>query len=212
MFIPNGVNIGRIDRALAQKREADGHNRNFKLLYVAAYKEGKNHTVVLDAIKRISEAGVVLYLIGNGVYFDKIALKVKRMKCRSKIILIKELPREGIYRLMKRSDLYISPSQGEGLPVSVLEAMACRCTVILSDIPPHREIASGMDFVPLVPPNDPDGFEKGIRGFMSKSKSEQEAMKESCRKLAEKNFALDQMLDKYDAEYHNISQDIMVFS
>jgi len=38
------------------------------------------------------------------------------------------------------ADTFISASLGEGCPNAVMEAMACGLPVILSDIPPHREI------------------------------------------------------------------------
>lgn len=38
------------------------------------------------------------------------------------------------------SDVYIATSKAEGMPVSVIEALALRLPVVLSDIAPHREI------------------------------------------------------------------------
>ena len=38
--------------------------------------------------------------------------------------------------------------------MAVIEAMATGCPVVLSDIPPHREVADGVDFVPFVRTGD----------------------------------------------------------
>lgn len=41
---------------------------------------------------------------------------------------------------LQASDFYISSSKAEGLPMAVVEALACGLPCFLSDIPPHKEI------------------------------------------------------------------------
>ena len=45
----------------------------------------------------------------------------------------------GLYGLMKAADVFVSVGQFEGQPNAVMEAMACRCPVVVSNIPEHRE-------------------------------------------------------------------------
>ena len=42
-------------------------------------------------------------------------------------------------RYYRMADLYISASHSDGTSISLLEALACGCPVILSDIPGNRE-------------------------------------------------------------------------
>jgi glycosyltransferase involved in cell wall biosynthesis len=49
--------------------------------------------------------------------------------------------RADVWALLKTANLFFSPSLFEGRPNTVLEAMACGCPLVLSDIPQHRELA-----------------------------------------------------------------------
>ena len=64
------------------------------------------------------------------------------------------IPRDDVYRELDRADAFVTTSAGEGLPVALLEAMACGLPVVASDIPPHREVARVAQGLPLVPVGD----------------------------------------------------------
>jgi len=115
------------------------------------------------------------------------------------------IERDNVFEYFKRADLFVSASWGEGLPVAVLEAMACRRPVILSDIPPHREIAEGVDFIPLIKPDDIAGFAREIKKFREMSASERAVVGQNCRKLIEQRFSLPAMHAGYDEIYAQIS-------
>jgi glycosyltransferase involved in cell wall biosynthesis len=102
------------------------------------------------------------------------------------------------------ADLFISLSKGEGLPVSVLEAMACRCPVLLSDIPPHREIAEGVDFIPAIHPDDAAGYAREIRKFREMPASERAIVGQKCRRIVEERFSLSAMHAGYENVYDEV--------
>jgi glycosyltransferase involved in cell wall biosynthesis len=116
------------------------------------------------------------------------------------------IPRNDVYEALANADLFVSTSYGEGLPIAALEAMACRCPVILSDIQPHRELAGGADFIPLVPADDSEGFAREISRFHSLSKEERKAIGEKCRAWAENRFSLTAMHKNYFALYEQLLQ------
>lgn len=47
---------------------------------------------------------------------------------------------ENLPAWMKAADLFVTISTFEGRPNTILEAMVCKCPIVLSDIPPHHEI------------------------------------------------------------------------
>jgi glycosyltransferase involved in cell wall biosynthesis len=71
--------------------------------------------------------------------------------------------RADVARLLQAADIFVLPSYREGLPRSVIEAMAAGVAIVASDIPACRELvehdASGL----LVPPGQPVPLAAAIR-------------------------------------------------
>ncbi|MBW2058244.1 MAG: glycosyltransferase family 4 protein [Deltaproteobacteria bacterium] len=67
--------------------------------------------------------------------------RLTRGGCRLDWEIPGEVPPEEVERLLLSSDIFCHPSRGpEGLPLSVLEAGAYGCPLVLSDIPAHRSV------------------------------------------------------------------------
>jgi len=76
-----------------------------------------------------------LILVGNG----PLEHQCKELSAQGKNIhIIGRIT--NVVDYLKAADYFISVSRSEGMPNVVLEAMACGLPVLLSDIPPHREI------------------------------------------------------------------------
>jgi glycosyltransferase involved in cell wall biosynthesis len=67
---------------------------------------------------------------------------------------------------MKRADTLVSTSLFEGSPNVVLEAMACACPLVVSDIPAHRELLDEETAI-LVDPHNPRSVADGILQALS---------------------------------------------
>ena len=202
--IPNGVDISRIDR--------DGRGNipqekcdEFTVVSLGRLNTIKNPQVALDAFLRVNPSGKMLF-IGEGNLRVQLHEKINKRLLQKNVVLLGLIPRNDVFKYLGEASVFISTSKGEGLPVAVLEAMACRCPVILSDIPPHREIADGADFIPLIHPNDIEAFAQEIQRFRSMSKPERVAIGERCRKLVETKHSLTTMLKKYEQVYSELIQ------
>jgi glycosyltransferase involved in cell wall biosynthesis len=76
--------------------------------------------------------------------------------------------RSDLLSLMKRADVFLNPSTFEGQPNTVLEAMACGCPVIVSDIPEHRAFVDG-SCAALVPLDSLDQWVAAVRAGLRQS-------------------------------------------
>jgi len=80
----------------------------------------------------------VLLLCGEGELRSQIEDLICAEKLTGRAILLGYV--HDVWGLMKRADLFISLSHYEGLPNAILEAIACDCPLILSDISSHRAL------------------------------------------------------------------------
>lgn len=148
--IYNAVDVSRVDEAASVSIRSElGLPEEEKLLVtLGTVKEPKNHRLLIEALRRVSEArrGVSALIVGTGEEGFVANLKelAAELGLGAKVFFLGY--REDAYGIVKSSDLMVLPSLWEGLPVAALEGMACGVPVLLSDIPPHRDlIRHGVD-------------------------------------------------------------------
>jgi glycosyltransferase involved in cell wall biosynthesis len=200
--VQNAVDLNRIDRI--RKAQPAVHNEHFTIATVGLIKI-KNPITVLDATYQYKDQDTRLTFLGEGSLRPVLMQKVESLGLRQQVQLTGMVARDKVFEYFTRADLFVSTSWGEGLPVAVMEAMACGRPVVLSDIPPHREIAEGVDFIPLLKPDDVTGFAQEIRKFREMSVSERAVIGQKCRKLIEERFSLPIMHAGYQEIYAKIT-------
>lgn len=205
-IVQNGVDTERVDRV----RAADGNpnkDGGFKVVSVARLIDRKNPLTLLAAFDQYRSANDQLVFVGDGDLGPEVIEQAKAHGLSDSVIFAGMLPRDDVYRSLIQSDVYVSTSRGEGLPVSVLEAMACEKPVILSDIPPHREIAGTAGFIPLVAADDVGGFGRAIEQFRGMTTVERADLGRRCRQLVEDQFSLKSMHKNYERVYAQAMKD-----
>ena len=75
------------------------------------------------------------------------------------VVYVPQVAYAEIPDLYRAADLVLSVPSSDGLPVSVLEAMACGTPVIVSDLPALRELTDDGADLSLVPMRDVDALE-----------------------------------------------------
>jgi glycosyltransferase involved in cell wall biosynthesis len=200
--VQNAVDLDRVDR-LARVDDAVPSDQ-FTLATVGLIAI-KNPVTVLEAFRQSHDRAGKLVLIGEGNQRPILAREIEQAGLQRDVEMTGMIERDSVFEKFVRADVFVSASWGEGLPVAVLEAMACRRPVILSDIPPHREIAEGVSFIPLLKPDDVAGFAREIRKFKEMGASERAKVGRDCRKLIEDRFSLPVMHAGYAKVYAQIT-------
>ncbi|MDT2805869.1 glycosyltransferase family 4 protein [Vagococcus lutrae] len=108
------------------------------ILSVGELNDNKNHKLVIKALSEIALKNIVYIIAGEGPLKEEIQSISKQYGIENQVKLLGY--RSDIFSLMKQSDLFVFPSKREGLPVSVMEAMACDMIIIVSDIRGNRDL------------------------------------------------------------------------
>jgi glycosyltransferase involved in cell wall biosynthesis len=200
--VQNAVDLERIDRITSAARVT---NPDHFTIATVGLIEMKNPLTVLEAFRQCHDEAGKLVFMGEGNLRPLLAQEVEKAGLQNQVKMTGMIERDSVFEYFMQVDLFVSASWGEGLPVAVLEAMACRRPVILSDIPPHREIAEGADFIALIRPNDVAGFAREIKKFKEMTASERAMIGQQCRKLIEERFSLPAMHAGYEEIYAQIT-------
>jgi glycosyltransferase involved in cell wall biosynthesis len=203
--IPNGVDLDRIDAALAvfegQKGNRDPDQRPLELVMVAKFTPQKGHDFMLDVLGRLP--GVNLTLVGDGQLRAEIEQRVNDDGLSDRVRFTGLVPRERVYTELLNADLVVTPALWEGLPIAVLEAMALRRPMLLSDIEPHREIRREHPTFPLLP-FDPSAWVEAIQSYHVRSGESLQAEGNLNREAVERAFTLTRMHDSYTDVYESL--------
>lgn len=167
-------------------KKSDKPKRNRYIFYIGSEVPRKNIGNLLKGFKKISfkYSDLILLKAGEpeGKKYRKSTNKLikqygltKKVFFVSKYINEKELP---LY--YSNAELFIYPSLKEGFGMPLVEAMACGCPIVTSNISPMKEIAKGQV---LVNPYDPDSISRGIDKILS-NKKYRATLKEKALKRA----------------------------
>lgn len=198
--VPNAVDTERVHRVV-QAAEGRGDRAGLRVVAVGRLVEIKDPLTVLRAFAEVATEADRLVFVGDGDLRDRIEQEADHLEISGRVMFTGLVERDEVYRRVAGADVFISASHGEGLPLAVLEAMSCGRPVIVSDIPPHREITKGADFVPLVQPGDVAGFAHELRRVRDMPEHEWKVVGDRCRRLVEDRFGLSAMHDALGQVY-----------
>ncbi len=150
-FIPNGVSMAKnIGDSLLHKFDI---KKNKYILMVARLVRHKGAHYLLEAwqIARQQYPHLLkdhkLVIVGGSTFTDSYVKELRHIARGDKSIVFTNWQNGQILEeLYKNCELYVNPSENEGLPISVLQAMAYGKPVLLSNIPEHLELIENPNF------------------------------------------------------------------
>lgn len=205
-FIPNGINLKAIDKVrnyytdVLSKYDLE---KDKYVLFVGRLSLLKGAQYLVKAFRVIKKeyADLKLVIVGTGPFLSSL---------RNFAHGIEDVVFTGyVDSLVDKKRLYenclavVVPSLYEGLPMVILEAMACRKAVIASDVGGVPTLIRHGKNGFLAKPRDPKSLEKFIR-ILFEDANLRKNMGSFGRKLVEKEFTVDKMVDETLKVYESL--------
>ncbi len=162
-IVRNGIDVSRYEQARvdaeAQRQTRSPERRNILasrsdqpvVLTVARLEQQKGLPYLIDAVPLVP--GVSFAIAGDGPDREALEKQAVANGVGDRVIFLGR--RDDVPALLAAADLFVLPSLYEGLPLSIMEAMAAGTPVIASDIGGNNElVVSGTNGL-LVPPRNP---------------------------------------------------------
>jgi len=138
-----------------------------------------------------------LVVVGDGTEYEKLTKLCRDTGVESDVVFTGRLGHEQTLALLKRSDVFILNSRYEGLPHTVIEAMACKCPVIASNLVGIGEvIEDGRNGLTIDPGNTQQLSEKLI--FLLENEPARQKMVTEAYKTAINKFTWERTLGQLE--------------
>jgi glycosyltransferase involved in cell wall biosynthesis len=199
--VTNGVDVQRVLKAGEEAPAAPSTGAGRTVVSIGRLIPIKDQVTLLTAFATASRPGDRLVVIGDGPLRGDLERLAGRLGVADRVELPGLLPRDEVYRVLAGADAYVSTSRGEGLPLSVLEALAAELPVVLSDIPPHQEVAAATAAARLVPVGDARAFADALTRLLALPLEQREALGRSARKAVTDAFSVHSMTHGYARIY-----------
>jgi glycosyltransferase involved in cell wall biosynthesis len=160
-IIRNAVPLKEMESASPATGDEIGIEPEERLvLYVGRLAPEKNLAVLVSALRVVlADPRNVAALCGEGPLRSSVAGWLAEAGVADRVRLPGYV--SNVWSWLKRADVFVSPSMFEGHPNAVVEAMACGCPLVVSDIPAHREFLDEESAV-LVRPDQPAQLAEAI--------------------------------------------------
>ena len=166
------------------------------LLSVGEVNKNKNHRVVIEALGKIKCRTIYYIICGRGPLIEEYKELSKQLNIEEQVILAGY--RTDVADFYKAADVFVFPSFREGLPVSVMEAMASGLPVIATRIRGSSDIVKEKVNGILLEPLDVDGFGKAIIEMCDPKKRKQIF---DANEAKASEFNLPKILNEYQKIY-----------
>ena len=142
-YVPGvGVDIEKIKNIkinkIGKKQELGIPDNVTVILSVGELNKNKNHEVIIKALSKLQHQDYLYLLCGKGELKTYLQAVAQKFGIENRVRFLGY--RQDVLELYQIADVFVFPSKREGLPVSLIEALASDVSCIASDVRGNRDL------------------------------------------------------------------------
>ena len=205
-----GINIEKFSDDLHDKEKEQLKKKlnlkkdDFVILQVGELNKNKNQILAIKVMKELTKTNkkIKLLLAGKGKLEQFYKDKIKEYNLQNNVYVLGY--RQDVPKLMKVSNVLLSLSYREGLPVNVIEAMASGLPIIATNCRGNRDLVVNEKNGYIINNNDVKKLKEKII-FLQKNEATNSYFKTQTQRLVE-NYALDKIEERFKEIYEWIKE------
>ncbi|MBA3927011.1 glycosyltransferase [Listeria rustica] len=160
VYVHNSLDYEAVLKAADETSDVELDVDSFYFMTMGRLSPEKNQRMLIEAFKEVTakRKEAKLVLIGNGELKEELAEWIRELGLEEHVKLLGQVVNP--FPLLKRCDVFILPSNHEGQPMVLLEALILRKVIVATDIPGSRSILE--DGYGLLVPNSKESLVEGM--------------------------------------------------
>ncbi|MBC7186568.1 MAG: glycosyltransferase family 4 protein [Calditrichaeota bacterium] len=159
-----------------------------RILTVARLQPRKGIADLLEACRLLGDdVDYECVIVGDGPQRAELETKAAGYGIADRIHFLGARPQQEVVEELARASVFVLPSYSEGIPVSVMEAMAMQLPVVVTRVNGVPELVREGAGI-LVEPGDVRGLAQALRRVAAMSPAERQEMGRTGRAVVEKEF------------------------
>ena len=207
-LIPNGIDTVRYspNNSSTLREELNLKPNVFLMTTISSLTIEKGHTFLLDALQKLKLTNKIFHLviIGEGPKRKAIEEQIIKNNLSDNVSLLGR--RYDIDKIHTDTDIYILPSLKEGLPMSLLEAMACGTCCIASDVGDIASCVTHNKTGLLIQPGNTNALFNALI-LLTSNRPLIKEIGNNAVNIIRKQFSNEIMIQRHSQLYHHILKD-----
>jgi glycosyltransferase involved in cell wall biosynthesis len=197
--IPIGIDGNEIEGK--SRQEITGPEPPY-LIQIGGLVEEKNPRGMLEIFSKIPDQNIRLVYMGSGPLEEILITKIRESDLESRVSIIPN--QTNIFPFLRKASALVMPSQIEGLPAVILEAMYLKIPVIAYGVGGIPEVLKNRETGWCIPLNDQNGFVSALEEVLTMDTDSKEAILSNAHQVVISDYTFQKVTLQFEDFYKRL--------